>query len=256
MNTGRSTLKTLLMVAGICALQACVSSGGPRVSDAEAAQANLNLGVAYLRQGRPDLAIENLERALNQDPRLATAHSSIALAYDQLGNTEDAERHYRRAAQLESADPQIANLYGVFLCRQNRWSEAEPYFRRAVSNPSNPAPVVALTNAGFCARGAGDTDRAEDYLRQALSLDPAFPDALAGLMELAYSREEYLPARAFMQRYREVRPATAPVLLLCFNIERALEDHDAAERCARQLREEFPRSPELERLTQFERDAQ
>lgn len=256
MIAGRPTLKTLLVLAGICALEACVSTGGPRVSDAEAAQANLNLGVAYLRQGRPDLAIENLERALDQDPRLAAAHSSIALAHDQLGNIEDAERHYRRATQLESADPEIANLYGVFLCRQSRWDEAEPYFRRAVNNPRYTTPAAALTNAGFCARGAGDVDRAEEYLRRALSLNPSFPDALAGLMELAYQREEYLPARAFMQRYLEVRPATASILLLCFNIERALEDRNAAERCARQLRDEFPQSAELAQLRQFERDGQ
>src|SRR5690606_3806656 len=147
----------------------------------------------------------------------------------------------------------IANSYAVFLCRRDRWSDAEPYFRRAISSPRYATPAAALTNAGNCARSAGDLDGAEDYFRQALSRDGAFPDALTGMMELAYSRENYLQARAFMQRYLDVRPASAGVLLHCYTIETRLEDRAAAERCAQRLHTEFPQSPEVAQLRQFER---
>lgn len=108
--------RTLLPVALLALLQAC--GGNPsRSSPAEAAQANLNLGVAYLRQERFDLAVTALQRALAQDPRLVSAHSTIALAHDRLGNIDAAEEHYRRALQLDSSDPNTANGYAVFLCR-------------------------------------------------------------------------------------------------------------------------------------------
>jgi type IV pilus assembly protein PilF len=254
MNAVSSTSRSILVLVLLSVLSACAGGGGGNTSNDDAAQANLNLGVAYLRQGRPDLAVENLERALRLNPRFAAAHSAIAIAHDQLGNVEDAEEHYARAVRLQPSDPNIANGYAVFLCRQNRWRDAEPYFRRAVSNPRYPTPAAALTNAGNCAQDAGDTQGAEEYYRQALTQDGSFAGALAGMMEVAYRNENYLQARAFMQRYLDGRPATATVLLLCYNIETQLEDRDAAGRCARRLRDDFPQSPELAQLRQFERD--
>jgi type IV pilus assembly protein PilF len=217
-------------------------------SKQEAAVANMNLGVGYLRQGRPDLAIERLQRALKQNPRLADAHSSIAIAYDQTGAFDEAEQHYTRATQREPAIASAANSYAVFLCRRSRWQDAEPYFERAADNPSYATPEVVLTNAGVCARGAGDNAKAEQYYRAALAKNPMFADALSGMAEIAYQQRNFLQARAFLQRYLAVQPATAPLLLMCVNIERQLENRDGAERCAMQLRQTFPAAPEIAQL--------
>jgi type IV pilus assembly protein PilF len=231
------------------------SIGSTQSSEEQAAQANLNLGAAYLREGRPQLALEKLERALDQNPRLADAHSAIAIAYDQLGQPDDAEKHYRRATQLAPDNPGAANSYAVFLCRQNRWRDARPYFERAADNPRYPTPAVALTNAGTCAASAGQPERAEEYFRAALDKDKTFGDALAGLLNLSYQRGDYLEARAFLQRYLDVRPATAPTLWMCFNIEQKLGDEAAAKRCGDRLQQDFPTSAEVAELRRFERDA-
>jgi type IV pilus assembly protein PilF len=244
MNTLRSVC--LLLVAVV--LSACAGSGAaPPVNDA--AIANMNLGAGYLRQGRTDLAIERLQRALVQDPRLVEAHSTIAVAYDQAGSLENAETHYRRATQLDPDSPAAANAYAVFLCsRQNRWSDAEPYFRRAASNVNYATPEVALTNAGVCARSAGDEEGAAESFRAALARNPTYPDALLNMIEISYAAENYLQARAFVQRYLAARPPTAAVLWMCFNIERELDDAAASDRCAMQLRSGFPGSAELAQL--------
>ena len=244
MNTLRSVC--LLLVAVV--LSACAGSGAaPPVNDS--AIANMNLGAGYLRQGRTDLAIERLQRALVQDPRLVEAHSTIAVAYDQAGSLENAETHYRRATQLDPDSPAAANAYAVFLCsRQNRWSDAEPYFRRAASNVNYATPEVALTNAGVCARSAGDEEGAAESFRAALARNPTYPDALLNMIEISYAAENYLQARAFVQRYLAARPPTAAVLWMCFNIERELDDAAAADRCAMQLRSGFPGSAELAQL--------
>lgn len=256
MKAVRSTVGSIALLALLLVVQGCTSTTAvSRGSGDDVARANLNLGVGYLRQGRPDLALESLQRAIDENSRLADAHSAIALAYDQLGNREDAERHYRRATQLEPGNGAAANSYAVFLCRSSRWGDAEPFFRRAFENPSYPTPAAALTNAGVCAMEAGDTEKAEQYFRRALTQNSRFPDALSGMMELAYQQGNYLQARAFLQRYTDVSEATAQVLWLCFNIEQQLEDAAAAERCAARLRSEFPESPELAQLRQFERDA-
>ncbi len=237
--------------------QGCVStttSSAPSQSNDDAAIANLNLGVGYLRQGRTELAIEILERALSYDPRLADAHSSIAVAYDQLGLSDQAEDHYRRATQLESDNPDAANSYAVFLCRHDRWNNAERYFRRAANNPIYTTPAAALANAGVCARAAGELDTAERYFREALGRDPEYPDALFHMTDLAYQDENFLQARAFMQRFLASADASAEMYWLCFQIEQELDSSAQAQSCATRLREQFPTSEQASLLFRLERD--
>ncbi len=246
-----SVLKAFAACAAFGLLQACVTettSGRTPPSEEDAAVANMNLGAGYLRQGRPELAIERLQRALEQNPRLADAHSTIAVAYDQLGSASDAEEHYKRATQLEPTNSGAANSYAVFLCRQNRWRDAEPYFKVATENSGYKTPEVALTNAGTCALGSGDRVKAEENFRAALTKNPTYADALSNMLEMSYEDKNYLQARAFLQRFMDAKPPTAEVLWMCVNIERQLENRDAANRCASQLREGFPGSPEVVQL--------
>jgi type IV pilus assembly protein PilF len=244
-------------MVSVCAavLAACAGSGtvGDRASDADAAVANMNLGAGYLRQGNTTLAIERLQRALAQNPRLVLAHSTIAVAYDQIGNVEEAEAHYLRATQLAPTDGGAANAYAVFLCRQNRWNDAESYFRRAANDANYTTPEVALTNAGVCERDAGQNERAAENFRAALARNPNYGEALLNMMELSYQEQNYLQTRAFVQRYLAALPPTAPVLWLCFNVERELKDEAAADRCAAQLRSGFRGSDELARLEEQQR---
>lgn len=239
----------LLLVLSLVVLSANAARP-PRERDRgnDAALANANLGAGYLRQGRLDLAVERLQRALKQNPRLADAHSYIAIAYDQLGMPDEAETHYKRATQLEPANSSAANSYAVFLCRQNRWSDAEPFFKRAAENPTYSTPEVAYTNAGVCARNAGAADKAADYFRSALARNPTFPDALTNMMEVSYQAGNFMQTRAFVQRFLDSQMPTAPVLLMCVNVETELKNSLGADKCAAQLRAGFQGSPELAKL--------
>jgi type IV pilus assembly protein PilF len=251
-----NTARWVCLGAVLIGVAACSSGGGrisERASDTDAAVANMNLGAGYLRQGRTDLAIERLRRALEQNPRLVEAHATIAVVYDQIGNMTEAEQHYQRASQLDSANGGAANAYAVFLCRQSRWDEAVPYFERAAANPTYATPEVPLTNAGVCARSAGADEQAAESFRAALARNPTFPDALLNMLELTYQANNYIQARAFAQRYLAAHRPTASVLWMCFNIERELGDAAAADRCAAQLRAGFQGSPELAQLEQLQR---
>jgi type IV pilus assembly protein PilF len=243
----------LLLVLSLVTISADAARKPREDRGKEAALANSNLGAGYLRQGRLDLAVERLQRALKQDPRLADAHSYLAIAYDQLGMLEEAEMHYKRATQLEPANSSAANSYAVFLCRQNRWPDAEPFFKRAAENPTYATPEVALTNAGVCARNAGDPGKATEYFRNALVRNPTFPDALTNMMEMSYESGNFMQTRAFVQRYLDSQMPTAPVLLMCVDVETELKNQDGANKCAAQLRSGFPGSPELAKLEEQQR---
>ena len=236
--------------------QGCVSTSATSASSAAAsggaAVANLNLGAAYLRQGRLTLALERLDRALDHDPRLAEAHSTIAMVYDRLGDIDEARDHHRRAIRLAPNDPATANSFGVFLCRHERWSDAEPLFLRAAGNPRYHTPEVALTNAGICARDAGDGAKAEQYLRDALARNPIYADGLFNLAALAFANSELDEARRFLGRHFESAPDSAQAAWLCYRVETGLGNRGDARRCASRLREQFPESPESAQLKLLE----
>lgn len=241
----------LLLCQG-CVSAPATSASGTAASGGASAVANLNLGAAYLRQGRLTLALERLDRALDHDPRLAEAHSAIAVVYDRLGDIDEARDHHRRAIRLAPNDPATANSYGVFLCRHERWSDAEPLFLRAAGNPRYHTPEVALTNAGICARDAGEGAKAEQYLRDALARNPVYADGLFNLAALAFANSELDEARRFLGRHFESAPDSAQAAWLCFQVEAGLGNRGNAGQCASMLLEQFPESPESEQLELLE----
>jgi len=222
--------------------------GMDRVSPVRAAEVNTRLGIGYLERGQLQLAIEKLETALERDAEHTPAHLTLALIFEQLGDDQQAERHYRKASRLAPNDGSTQNAYAVYLCRRGQFEEADRHFRRAMEDPFYATPELAYGNAGDCARRANNLDQAESYLRQALEIDPDYPAALFQLAVLQLERGEAFRARAFLQRFESVAAADAMTLMLGYRIEQGLNNPDQAERYATRLERQFPDSTEARQL--------
>jgi len=236
----------LLLICGAVAVSAC--SDSKTVKDqsqrGEAANMNMQLGIDYFRQGNLQQAKEKIDRALEQNPRNATANATAGLLYDRLGETDKAENYYSRAVSLEPKNPDLHNNFAVFLCRHNKYERGEKQALIAVTDPLYRTPEVAFLNAGFCARVAGDNKRAERYFRRALELQPRFPQALFEMADVEFRAQNYLPARAFLERYMAVQPPSPAALWLGIRIERALGNRAVAGDYALRLTNDFPTSDE------------
>lgn len=256
MKTVRRTGGRLAVLAVIVAVAAaCVSTttGRPRVEPAsseEAAERYYQLGARYFRNGSYELARDRLKRALELDPRLAIAHSTLALTYERLGNLRLAEQHYARAVRLEPTSVDVRNAYAVFLCQQRRFDDANEQFQRARRIDTVERPEIMLTNAGVCMSQKPDLALAEDYFREALEHRATYGEALLQLSVLKRRQGDDLAARAFLQRYLSANPASPAVLLLAVQVERAIGDERAANEYENRLLREFPESPEARRVLQ------
>ena len=239
----RQTL-TIGMAVLVLLLGACSATPTRVVDNQHAAQANVDLGVAYFREGRLQLAMDYLRRAIELDPNLATGHASIAMLYERLGEVELADRHYRRAITLAPRDSRAHNNFGQFLCQQNRLQEADEHFRKAVADPLYDTPEVTYTNAGICARRVPDLVRAEEYFRKALERNPFYPIALLQMLQLSHDQGEYLRARAYLQRYQQVSRHGPESLWLGIRVEHALGDRNAVSSYGLALRNNFPDAPQ------------
>ena len=237
-------LPILILMNG-CAIISGVQAEEDR--DTKIAETNLSLGIGYMKQGKLDDALEKLLKAEDAKPGDAAVHSVLALVYDQMQEYDKADRHYRRAIDLNAEEGGYYNNYGAFLCRHGKYQEADKYFNKAVNTLRYKTPESALENAGVCAAQIPNAEKAEDYLRKALSINDKLPVALAEMADLMFKKQNYLSTRAYLQRFGEVSKPTARSLWLGIRTERKLGDKEAEARYAKLLQSQYPDSLEFKR---------
>ncbi len=238
-------------------LVACTSSAERKREKANAKTAALSyteLGVEYLRKGDFQTSRTKLKKALELDPDLPQAHSTMALLYEEVGETKLAEKHYKKALRLNPEDSSGHNNYGQFLCSQGRYEQANEEFMTAAKNPFYSSPEIPLTNAGLCAKRAPDAELAGEYFRQALEKDPEFAPALLQMAMNKFDTGNFMSARAFLERFQQVAQHSPQSLWLAVRTEFALRDTDTSRRYAILLRKKFPKSEEAVMLLEWENE--
>lgn len=216
------------------------------------ARTNAELGMGYLQQGDRKTAIEKLLKAVEADPDYAPAQHSLALAYQEFGQIELAEKHFRKTLELLPNDGAIRNNFGAFLCGQKRYAESDEQFKAALRDPTYATPQAALENAGTCMLRVPDLDKAEQYLRQALKVDPNLPGALLGMARVTFDRSQTLHTRGWIQRLEAIRELPPQGLLLAVQAERRLGDAQRAQTYAAMLSSRYPDSVEAQQLRQLD----
>ncbi len=130
-------------------------------------------------QGRPADAIAHFTAALVTAPTVAAVHDGLADAFRSAGQPVDAERHYRRVAELRPGSVTLLN-HGNALMELGRPADAAATFRNALRvDPRLPELHYALGTA----LGALQQGQAVDAFRRAVSLRPDFVLAHEGLVE-------------------------------------------------------------------------
>lgn len=240
---------------GVVLLAGCVSSTPPLGNkDSESAAAyNLQLGIDYFQQGNLSQAKEKLDRSLAQNPKSAQAHMVSGLLYDRLGEARKADQLFSKAVSLDPKNGDVLNSYAVFLCRRGEHGKGEQIALQAAANPLYKTPEAAYFNAGNCAADAGRSANAESYYRQALALRPNFAAALLQMAQLEFKAGNFLPARAFLERFQQSANPSAASLWLLVQVEQASGNISLAADYARRLQRDFPTSVETKALLEFEK---
>lgn len=208
----------------------------------------VDLAVEYMKRQQFSPALRNARQAIAKDGGNAKAHNVAGLIYDNLGELEPAERHFRRALALQPKNPYYRNGFGFHLCKRGRYGEAEEEFMAALRNPLYSSPEVAWNNAGLCAMRAGRGDRAEEYLGKALRLNPRLPGALLEMAQIQFDKGAAAIAREYLRRYHDAASPTPRSLLLGVRIARRMGDKNGAASFELKLRSGFPDSEEYRLL--------
>ena len=194
------------------------------------------LGRALTALGNHAEAIEALERACKADPNFGLAHYALAMAYREVGETDNSRRHLElHEANLGAApaitDPlwsemDVLNLSATASLRRaqsfiaaNRLKEASDEYQSLLERDPNLAE--AHTNLISVYRGRKDLASAEIHARRALELEPNSPKTYLNIGLLRFTEGLYEEAAAAYGKSLELDPHFAEARVqLAFTLEK------------------------------------
>lgn len=246
----------IVLLGTALTLTGCATGGGnTRMQRAQtpsarenAAHIHTELAWNLMKQGKLEMALSKLQTALQFDPDYTPTHTVLGVLYTRINQPAKAEKHYRRAVELDPTDGDTNNNLGRFLCQEGKTREGLPYFKKALADPFYKTRAKALTNAGTCHIRAGDYAQAEASLDKALKIKPNDADALYQMARAHYLQGDAFHASAYIQRFQALGLTNAAVLKLGYDIETRLGDGEGAQDYARQLRSKFPDSEQAQAL--------
>lgn len=163
------------------------------------------MGVAYQLMLNPDDAIRCYQAALKVDPKNAVVMNNLGTIYVSRKEYSKAEKAYRKAARLDPQSALVHKNMGTVLLAEHKYQKGWQEYQAALTldpkifernnavRVENPASVqdrgaMNYYMAKGCVR-AGQTERAIEYLRQALNEGFTNPKKLAEDSEFAVLRD-------------------------------------------------------------------
>jgi uncharacterized protein (TIGR03032 family) len=221
--------------------------------------------VICLQQGQAELALQQIQRALDLDPHQADFYSQAGVVHCNLGDLETGITCYQKALTLQPSAHIRFNL-GLALQKAGRLTEAEQTYLNLIADHPTYAvahqhlgnlyqqqaqPTVAIRyyqqalqhqpnattwcNLGVALQTIGEIEQAQRAFQQALELDPNHLEAHNGLGAVYAKQEAATPAIQHYQQALTIQPNYLPALINLGHINLRLEKYSEAEAIYRQV---------------------
>ncbi len=139
-----------------------------------------NFTNSYYSDGLLEELCEENRKKLLADPNNHMLRCGLANALTKLGRLDEALQEYKTCIAL-SPSPEYWNNYGKVLANKGQYEEAISAFQQVVKDKRWPDSFYFL---GMAFRGKGDLVKAEEMLREAISLNPKYREALNELAQI------------------------------------------------------------------------
>jgi cellulose synthase operon protein C len=230
------------------------------------------LGNAYMADGKPELALQQFEKAATLDPENQSIKARVAVSEINLGRgrqgleeleqvfasesgaaiagptlvlTELRAGRVKKAAEvaaslikLDANNPLYQTLIGVVQVSQQDYTGAEKSFRAArTANPEFAAAARDLSNLYLA---TGRIDDAKKVYADLLSKKPNDAFALLGLADIAITEKKWSEAIDYINRARTAVPSDPASGLKLAKVYELRQDWSSAKAIAGELVVQFP----------------
>jgi tetratricopeptide (TPR) repeat protein len=186
-------------------------------TETEHADARFYLGLCYLRLGRPEDAVDAIERAVRMSPGNPYWETKLGEALKRTGRAEEADARFGAVeGTLEQAiehSPEDAELHvwaGSLLGDMGRVVDAERELKKAIE--LDPKSAEALNSLGYMWAEEGmNLDEALELIKRALEIEPDSGPIVDSLGWVYFKQGRYKDALRELERAVELGPPNATI---------------------------------------------
>ena len=172
----RRMLVLVALALGVCASNAKATRTEPGQETiwdqimASQAHRELRLGAQYIDAKQYDAALKELQRAVQANPKDATAQMMLGVAYYWTGEVDKSMECYRTSLELEPANPQSYMLLGISQAYKGQVNEAYASFKKSAE--LDPTRADIQMNLGSIEDSMNRTLDSLEHFRKAVQLAP------------------------------------------------------------------------------------
>lgn len=187
-------------------------AGAPATRGGLASEANLGSGAAASFSAtfpRTD-PVQSTQGTLGapSSPPAANLYEEVVQLFEQ-GDEVKAARMLKQQAEQTPHDPQLQNNYGALLLGYGKYTEAEPFLRRALEQRIGYA--AAWNNLGLCLVGLKRGPEACAAFKTAAAIDAECDEAWLNLAAVALTAGQSAAALTNLKSAVKANPESAPV---------------------------------------------
>jgi tetratricopeptide (TPR) repeat protein len=186
----------------------------PTEQERQGAEIHYELGLQAQQVGNVQEAYKELQKALELDPDYPEAHNATGiLLHLAFNRPEEAIQHYNKALALRPGFSEAkTNLANVYLS-QARYDEAIKLYESALNDMLYLTPFIAQGNLGWALYKKGQTERALQSIKAAVTTNPNFCLGYKNLGVIYQETGNVSEACRSFGRYREACPDVADAYL-------------------------------------------
>ncbi len=191
------------------------------------------LGMVELEQGKFEACIEKIHKAIAINNTSAQYFCSLGLAFDRLGNIQQAEEAYQQAEKMRPDVFQVHFDFGCFLKQHQRHGEAINYFKKSIE--LNQRHIPSYMNIVSTLLSSGKIQQAEVYIKKANQLQPEQPQLLNNLANILMEHEQYSQALEWLERAQLIEKDNVQIEMTYGQLNYLLENKNKAEETFRKI---------------------
>jgi Flp pilus assembly protein TadD len=181
-------MKPSRVVTAMLALASCAAAA---VAHAQSTDAELtfNTGLTHLREGRLEMALDSLRKAISQDPKNPYFYKGLGIALTQAANRcaddqkcrasrlEEAIAASRKALEINPYYTDARNDLGATLVLAGRHEEGKKELLAAYEDAMNPTPEMSARNLGQAYFEEKNYQQAQSWASTAANRNKLYVDA-------------------------------------------------------------------------------
>lgn len=242
-------MRYFLVIFLIVSIAACVTtetnSFTKNISVEKEVEARVQIGLGYLQQGKPEMAIFHMKEIVKKQPKSPRVHEVLALALWETGENDRARKHFKEMVKYGPDYSRGRMNYAAYLIDEDENKAAKEQLLVVTKDIYYPGRGKAFYMLATVHKFLGDTDAMITSYERSIRLDRGNVPALIELAVYRYEQGQYAQSYELHKRYRDiVRQSSAKALLLGIKLARKFDDKGEEASYALALKNLYPKSSE------------